>query len=142
MRWPDLLEGLATDIKAVLPDFVVEAGTWGIAPNVNAVHIALAKDTPQGMGFSSYTLHIDLFVRVAAGDPHLAGYHKLDEYQQVIEYRLKEFAQATGEVINIKHQSWEPDGGAFVPTYASRLTTLVTCLTDEHFCSASEPLVI
>jgi hypothetical protein len=142
MRWPDLLAGLEAELILDLPDFLVKAGTWLAAPNVDAVHLQVAKETAQGYGFAGYTLYIDLFVRVAAGEPHLVGYRKLDEYQQVIEQRLKEFSRVTPGVTSIFGLSWEQDGGAFVPTFASRLTALATCITDSNFCGGCAPLVI
>jgi hypothetical protein len=142
MRWPELLEHLEAELTLDLPDFLVKAGTWAFAPNVDTVHLQIAKEAPQGMGFTAYTLHIDLFVRVDAGEPHLVGYRKLDEYQQVIEWRLRKLHRDTPGVIKHHVVSWESDGGAFVPTYACRLTTQIICITDDSFCGGSAPLVI
>lgn len=142
MRWPDLLAGLADALKTCLPDFVVVDGTWAKVPSVDAIHLQLKRETPAGHGFRHFLILIDVFCREAAGTTDRQAYTRMDQHQLLVEQMIEAFKASHGTVTGVSIQAWEPDGGAFRPTWAARLSVQFTCIVTDDLCGGASALPV
>ncbi|OQX16148.1 MAG: hypothetical protein BWK73_04605 [Thiothrix lacustris] len=134
-----MLTAIGDRIAVALPTFVVKVGYWAREPNVSSVYLSLGREdyAPRER---KLTLHIDLFHRAAAGTDDASCYRELELYQQQIEDESLDWLQQQTGVIVAEIKSWEQSGGAFVPTYGSRLTLTVTDIYARRVAVSQSPM--
>lgn len=126
MNWPDLLQGFRDALRAQLPTFVIEVGTWAASPRVDSIYIAKKMERWGEYHERPFDIYVGLWVEMSPEDSHLDGYKRLAEHQQLVESVAAIYFYEQPSITQVKFVSWEHDDGRYVPVFAAGLDATVT----------------
>ena len=122
MSWPDALDGFKGVLQPLLPDCLIDVGTWGVVPNVDAVKIFYKGESWGDFYDRPVDICIDVFIVVEPQDDYSTAYQKLWALQSLICTTAHGFFPTQTGINGVKFHRWEGDGGVFYPTLGARLT--------------------